>query len=145
MLLLLYLTFFSSHPIFLCLILVVFARVIGLAINLFVRQWLMIRVLLVFLGGMIVIFLYCSFISNEDKLVFNFFEFFQRFFIFFFWVGLIGNPGVLLKLESFNVSVFSQNLNLQLIFFLLFYLLFRLLVAVIFTISFKGAINKFGI
>ena len=60
---------FISHPLVLCLNLVGSSLLLGVVLHRLTSLWILNALILIFLGGMIVLFLYISTLSNNEKLL----------------------------------------------------------------------------
>lgn len=131
----------ASHPITLCILLILLASTIGMISGLVFTKWVSYVIALLFLGGMMIIFLYVTSLANNEKLLLN-----------------LNYTGVYLgtlvvTVFSFFLITFNRVENLithifyslftPLLWFLIFFLLITLFVVVKITESFKGALIKF--
>ena len=63
--------FYSNRPLTIILILLVIRITTRFLLNIFLRAWLIIRIVLIFLGGIIVIFIYVTTLASSDKITFT--------------------------------------------------------------------------
>lgn len=126
-----------GSPLPLCLLLVGLSGVIALIRGLSVSKWIFCSIFLIFLGGMIVIFLYVCSISINEKLTWS-----TRPYLYL--IPIIAFFGINVLSEKSNQGlweVYSYSWSPLIIFFI-FYLLVALVLAVKFSQSFKGALVK---
>lgn len=130
-----------SHPLMLSLLLIIFSIGVASQLQLFISSWFFYALVLIFLGGIIVIFLYFARILNSEKLMVSY-NFYGRVLLFFFRVVFFWRP----RFKRFNNSLlFIMNfsfLNLTLLSLLLFYLLLRLTIVVKLVDHFQGALDS---
>merc|ERR1712044_49334 len=60
--------FSNSHPLSAALLLVIATLGVGIRLNRYLRIWFFFALMLIFLGGIIVIFLYITTLSRNDKI-----------------------------------------------------------------------------
>ena len=132
-----------SDPLFLCFSIIVFARGARLILGIFLNIWMCYSIVLIFLGGIIVIFLYVRTLSLSNKIVSPTIN----------WIAIVMLGSVLLwRFFSSNIATTFVQLNFitqvyqplrfTIVLFLVFYLLSALFIVVKITQSFKGALLK---
>ena len=127
--------FFSFHPLMLCLGLISLTLAVRPLIGLIIRKWIAYTIILIFLGGIIVLFIYVSTLASNEKLVFFYGN--SPYFA-FLMLGLFFLP-----LNDTNVLLISHlylNFSVSLLFFLTLYLLFTLISVIFLSQGFKGAL-----
>jgi Zn-dependent protease with chaperone function len=117
------------------------AIIVGGFLGLKFSSWFFFSLILIFLGGIMVIFLYFSGLSVSEKINFKFKK--LELFVFLFFLGV--NLNVVSLFEENFLKLLRLNfnkLNLILNMFFIFYLLFALFLVVKFSESFKGRIES---
>lgn len=127
------------HPLQIALTLVGSSLFLGAAVGVIISSWFFITILIVFLGGMIVIFLYFTRLVSSEKLSFHLWKSWRRgvvvLIIVLYWVGSFDQ--LISVLIIFNFSFF----NIGIIRVLIIYLLGGLFLVVKLTENFKGAVE----
>lgn len=136
-----------KNPLTLSLLLLLLACGVGLFIAYRLRLWAINAVILIFLGGIIIIFLYVSTLRRGDK-VFNFVRGARG----FLWTALLIlgygwkpeslEPALLYSNNMLEFRIMFKSLNVGLLVFLFRYLLVTLFRVVKLSESFKGALIK---
>ena len=105
---------FLSSPIFLTILVIIFIFITCIYINIFSFVWLSFSLIIIFLGGIIILFTYLAALSSREK-IFIFLEFKQIFIPINLFI-----INSLLFIFSKNFSIIPQNLqnNLKQIYFL---------------------------
>lgn len=130
---------FSSHPLFICLLLVTLSFLTAILFNFMFSKWMFYVITLVFLGGIIIIFIYVASLRRNEKIFLNKFPLSSIFNLtllsLFFW-----------KLNFTQTFLFMSQLyinsNRTLLILLFSYLIYILFISVKITSSFKGTFIK---
>jgi len=127
------------------LTLIIYALVVGGWAWAILSKWSIIAIILIFLGGIIIVFLYAVTINPNYLVISN--KFNKNFLgasIFFivFWNRKDIMPFIRIRENSHFISQTFAQLNLINLFILTFYLLFVLFVVIKISEGFKGAIVK---
>lgn len=134
----LFIAIHRGTPFLIALCVVLYSSGLRLILGIFFSNWLTFRLVLIFLGGIIIIFLYVSSLATLHKMVVSTPS----------WIIL--STGIVIiafsrwsasktssQFIKFNFLITNFNLNI----FLVIYLLFTLLVVVKLSESFKGALG----
>lgn len=132
---------FRTHPLVICLLLLAYSFSVRIQFVLSLRFWLSLAVNLIFLGGIIVIFIYLTSVVENEKLLLS--HFMLRFYVFgaaqlLFLIIPLNHK--LYKKFSFIPQLFTYSKVLLII--LTCYLLFSLFIVVKITESFQGSLLK---
>lgn len=141
-----YLCYFTTHPMIFSLILVGLSGFVGIIYYIKIAIWIFYSITLVFLGGIIVLFLYVSILRNEDKIVYKGPGLFTR----ALTRGLIitfslEESLVKARARDWEFSILGElykNYTVGNLCILIFYLLLTLFTTIKFTEGFKGTILK---
>lgn len=138
-----YLATAASQPLILCLLLIIYSMSLAALTETLVSNWLCYAILLIFLGGIIVVFLYVRTLSSETKLFLP--QFPPQVILRAFLVLLV--PSIFCMSTTkprfmYFLSYFFLKNNFILMTFLVGYLLLALFLVVKFSESFKGALIK---
>ncbi len=128
----------ANNPLSISIIMVLISLLVASMAGIYNSSWLFLVIALIFLGGIIVIFLYLSTLSLSDKLTS---PKIRNLVI----ILVVITPIISLrwKFSNFNISKsFMEPLAISNIIFLITYLLLALILAVKLSQSFKGAIIK---
>lgn len=127
-----------TTPLPFCLILVLLSGVVATMRGLSVSKWIFCTIFLIFLGGIMVMFLYVCSLAINEKLIFI------KGLTTMFFLGLIIFNRFGFKLTKLNNSLWElyQYRWSPIIGFFIFYLLIALMLSVKFSQSFKGALSK---
>ena len=135
------------HPLAIRLLLIVYSFVLSIMAGVWVSSWIFYRLILVFLGGVIVLVLYICALRRSEKFFLK--EVYLR--IVVLVVALVVFKAVFFGIEvgrryydlvTFVSGMYKNNFHSSLFFFVV-YLLFRLFLIVKFSESFKGALVRF--
>lgn len=131
-----------SHPLSLCVIVIIISLLTALFLFIQTSRWAAYAIALIFLGGIIIIFLY---VSSLSLLIKKFSFSLNRTTI--LMIGVLAFVFFILDtpIGEFNgnrLRFFYRLDNVHLIIFIIRYLLFGLMLVTKFTESFKGAIIK---
>lgn len=137
---------YCTHPLIFSIYLITVSIIVGLLFFYSVASWLFYSVRLIFLGGIIVLFMYVSMLRNEDKVQYNGFSPIVLFLALVLYVRIrINLRRCNLRYHRFSLIRLSElykNLSLCSLFILITYLLLILFATIKFTESFKGTIIK---
>jgi len=146
---------YIRNPLILCLYLVFIAVILRLIIFSEISVWLFNSLVLIFLGGIIILFLYLSTLSNNLKFYFSLFSFrgFRITLVGLMAILTVGLTGLGPKLELLgyfpsrtegfsNFSVLFFNIKTPHLAFIITLLLLTLFTVVKLTESFKGSLVK---
>ena len=128
----------ARRPVSISILLVLIRLQVAVLSGIINSSWLFLVIALIFLGGIIVIFLYLSTLSISEKLVTPKLNFLICFL-------LISILVIIAPWQTLNFNLRTTMLkpiSLRVIFILVLYLTSALLLAVKFAQSFKGAITK---
>lgn len=131
------------HPLTLCLTLVTLAARIGVLSGLIFIRWIFYAVILIFLGGIIVVFIYVTTLAGNEKFRINFVSpllgllIFCTSFIYFYFPTLTQ-----IKKEIFMGHVYFSRTT-PVLWFLIMFLLSTLIVVIKLAENFKGTLTKF--
>ncbi len=134
----------SYHPLVICLLLVGYARGVGLLLGALLTKWFLAAVILVFLGGIIVIFFYATSLSVTDKIILNPSNLFAARVFGFRGLILLETETDLVRGRS-PLSLVTQGYGktgFSVIIFLILYLLSVLFIVVKISCSFKGTLIR---
>lgn len=133
------LSILASHPLILCLRLILFTLGLSPLISFILNKWLAYAIILIFLGGIIVLFIYVSTLAGNEKIAL---PIKARVWLLPVIAGLVALPtqdsGLLL------ISHLYLNISVALLFFLTLYLLCTLIVVVFLSQGFKGALMTYN-
>ena len=128
----------SKNPILLCILLILTSLTRGINLAFSFSKWVILAILLIFLGGIIIMFIYVTAISNTQKF---FSPKLNEFLIVIIFISLTPINW------SFSSSIFSLielfNFNLFCITIIVAILLIALFLRVKLVESFKGALKSF--
>lgn len=132
-----------AHPLTLCLSIITLSSFIGIISGFIFIKWIFYAVALIFLGGIIVIFIYVTTLAGNEKFLLPRIPSTVALTILLIFIGLSQLPTTSeFKQELFITHTYSAPSIPVLCFLLIF--LFRALFTVIkITESFKGALTKF--
>merc|ERR1711893_61306 len=131
--------FSNSHPLSAALLLVIATLGGGIRLNRYLRIWFFFALMLIFLGGIIVIFLYITTLSRNDKIKSSLF---LEFATTFFGVIIVRiNLRLVSRDKMFTLSGLYEESSGLMLLFLTFYLLITLLVVVKLRERFKGTLR----
>jgi len=132
-----YTLFYLKSPIFTRLSLIILALVTSFSLWLSLSKWPALALSLIFVGGIIIIFLYISSLRANLKVA-NISRHYQKFFLlrFLFFTGSI------FLTPTFGLNIFYSWQNHLLLLFLILYLLLTLLMVSKFRQSFKGPLTE---
>lgn len=134
-------TWLLESPFFFCLFLIIVSILVGNEIKLMLRKWIGTRLVLVFSGGIIVIFTYIRSLSRNDKYFFkkkNFIFLLFIFFIFYFKWKENNINYIRVFLDIISIKRYSTS-----ILFLLVFIILIIVISTKFCESFKGPLVKF--
>lgn len=132
--------FSNSHPLFFCVTLIFYSLIVSLIIYNLLNKWLTLSLILIFLGGIIVVFIYITTLAHNEKLKL---EKSITYFLILFRLIVLIPP--LVKPKFINIlSLYTSHFS-PLLIFLTLYLLICLFSVVKLCQSFKGAIRKFSL
>lgn len=128
--------YFIFNPIMLRLVLVIFAILIAFLYHFLFSKWIMFVIMLVFLGGIIIIFIYIASLAGNSKIFFftNLWPIIIIFFTLMFFFNITYNPFWNIK-SQFHLYSF---MSFQILWFVIIYLLASLFCIVKITENFKG-------
>lgn len=129
----------SLHPIVIALIIIVVASAVGLYLSSAVSIWSLLALLLVFLGGIIVIFSYITTLASNDKLSLSLPS--TRWPLVLTLAFVTFSSNYPLPSNNYNLGLVYSITRGSIILFLTLYLLFTLLVVVKITQAHKGALS----
>lgn len=136
--------YFSQAPVLLALLLILFAALQGLYSYWLLSKWLGLGIIIVFIGGIIVIFLYVTSLATNSKIIQ------PRTLNFTTLAALLVIYGTFTPFNgaSYNLSTVPRTLftfsRASVVFFLILYLLITLFLATKISESFKGSlVEKF--
>lgn len=134
-----------NHPLMLCLILILLAASISVIRRLIILKWITYAIVLIFLGGMIIIFIYVTTLAGNEKfstasLTRNFLTFLT---IARLAVVFTISPLSAHTKEFFMSHIYFRNSS-RILWFLILFLFMTLVIVVKLAESFKGALVKFS-
>nr|UEE83309.1 NADH dehydrogenase subunit 6 [Petalocephala gongshanensis] len=143
---------FMTNPVSMGLLLMVYSFLISFLIGkIMLTSWFCIVTMLMMIGGLLVIFMYISSISSNEKFKFNKLNFIFLFAIFFYLDELmmdyqcfdLSELGEYLDLsESFSMVKLYNSSNFLLTLFLIIYLIFTMIVVSFIVKHFKGPLRS---
>ena len=137
---------FTKTPLLACLILVFLTLIIRIFISFISSKWMSYLVLLLFLGGMIVLFVYiCTLISKIKVLIKTLYKkYFYRacIFILFFFFNFFKKPDFIQIFSQFRISFIYQKSRLVLLLFVTIYLLLILIISIKIIQKHKGGLKS---
>ena len=137
---------FTKTPLLACLILVFLTLIIRIFISFISSKWMSYLVLLLFLGGMIVLFVYiCTLISKIKVLIKTLYKkYFYRacIFILSFFFNFFKKPDFIQIFSQFRISFIYQKSRLVLLLFVTIYLLLILIISIKIIQKHKGGLKS---
>lgn len=134
---------YSVHPLPLCLILILLAVRVGGLSGLVFSKWIFYAVVLIFLGGIIVVFIYVTTLAGNEKFHINFTWNSCTLFLLSSVLVYIYAPKLTqLKKEIFIGHIYFSSTTFVL-WFLLIFLLSTLIIVIKLAENFKGTLIKF--
>jgi len=134
---------FCNHPLMLCLALILFALRAGRLRGLIFIKWIFYAIILIFLGGIIVVFIYVTTLAGNEKFHMNFAPSSLVFLI----LGAIFIYFYSLRPTQFKKEIFISHIYFSsttpLLWYLVIFLFTTLVVVVKLAENFKGTLIKF--
>jgi len=129
------------HPLILCLLLIVYSIFITIITGVLFSKWLSYAIILIFLGGIIIVFIYVTTLAGGDKFftTLNLNPITVRIYIIIV-MRFYGFTNI--KKEYFILHIYHRNSPL--LWFAIIFLLTTLFLVVKLAESFKGALIKFS-
>uniref|UniRef100_A0AAU6PC27 NADH dehydrogenase subunit 6 n=1 Tax=Laticorona longa TaxID=3133674 RepID=A0AAU6PC27_9HEMI len=144
---------FMTNPISMGLLLTFYSFLISFFIgSIMLTSWFCIIIILVMVGGLLIIFMYISSISSNEKFKFNLFLFYLFFMVSFFYLDemffenqtldVSGMGSEIDLLESFSMVKLYNNSCNMLTFFMIIYLIFTMIVVSFVVKHHKGPLRS---
>lgn len=130
-----------SHPLLLCLLLILASLAVGPLLGLAYSKWAIYALILIFLGGIIVVFIYATNLANNEKFFFRPPSSLSPLLV----SGALSIPSVAVFIPPstpLNLGILFFSSSIPVIWLLILYLLFILFIRVKITERFKGALVK---
>lgn len=138
--------FFSYHPLLMALLLILFTLASMQLISLTVSRWVSISIILIFLGGMIVIFIFMASLCRREKIFIRVKNlFFISMTLIFLRLGItvfFDNISSLPALSTRSINIYFSNTMPNFI-LVTFFLLITLFSVIKITEYFKGALSNY--
>lgn len=107
-----------------------------------ISKWLALAIILIFLGGIIVMFFYATSLSNNDKVQYSINKkIVTRAIFLVLGLGVLEETSFILALSNFVSNLYSARAQL-IVFVIMVYLLLSLFIIVKLTFGFEGSLNK---
>jgi NADH-ubiquinone oxidoreductase chain 6 len=134
---------FCLHPLSLCLMLIMLAVRVCVSRGLIFMKWISYAIILIFLGGIIVIFIYVTTLAGNEKFFLNR-PSLLNLIIFLSFITIVSSLTIhsQFKKEAFIRHIYYSS-SLIILWFLIIFLFSTLIVIVKMSESFKGALIKF--
>ena len=137
------LVYFSHRPLLIALLVMALSAIQGIVCYIILSKWIGLRIIIVFVGGMIVAFLYVTSLSVNNKFVISPIN--PIFLVLLFLLLIINTHPVSSIINStYSPTILFHPRSFSVLIFLVIYLLVTLLVASKLSESFKGSlVEKF--
>lgn len=134
---------FCFHPLTLCLTLILLALTVGTLSGLSLIKWIFYAIILIFLGGIIIIFIYVTTLAGNEKFQIRFLKPYHVLLLTTSIIIYFYLPSrALFKKETFMAHLYYSNTSVILA-FLTILLLSVLIIVIKLAENFKGALIKF--
>lgn len=135
-------SYMSSNPLVICLILIMLALIVGRISGIIYMKWIIYAIILIFLGGIMVVFIYVTRLAGNEKFILKPTLLLVWTSVIFFIRSSFINLASQTKKENFMSHLFITSSSF-ILWRLTIFLLITLIIVVKITENFKGALIKF--